>query len=198
LANLLARRPETQDEAYQLAHQAVTLKPGNVHYRLNLSWVLEMMGRFDEAVRVAESAATMAKNPDDRRDAATRLADARQQQEQQKKMEDTEAAMNAQSDGPEPPELEDTAQLAQGIIEKAECSGGATIDVTVKTGSGEIHLYSDRYQELLYTALNFTLKGNINPCRDLQGWHARISYRPAQDPANPGEMMAVVLVLVKD
>jgi hypothetical protein len=31
LANLLARRPETQDEASQLANQAVTLKPGNVH-----------------------------------------------------------------------------------------------------------------------------------------------------------------------
>ena len=54
--------------------------------------------------------------------------------------------------------------------------------------------YSDRYMKLLYSPLNFTLKEIMNPCRDLQGWHAHISYRPAKDPANPGEMMAVVLV----
>jgi len=198
LANLLARRPETQEEAYRMALQAVNLDAGNVHYRLNLSWVLEMMGRLDEAVRVAELAASMAETPDERRDVATRLAMARQQQEDQKKMEESEPEVSDRPDQPERPELEPNPTMAEGLIEKAECNSGTTIDVTVKTGSGEIHLYSDRYQELLYTALNFTLKGTLNPCRDLTGWHARISYRPAKDPANPGEMMAVVLVLVKD
>jgi hypothetical protein len=113
-------------------------------------------------------------------------------------MEESESKTSEHPNHPERPELEPNPTMAEGIIEKAECSGGTTLDVTVKTGSGEIHLYSDRYQELLYTALNFTLKERVNPCRDLQGWHARLSYRPAQDPANPGEMMAVVLVLVKD
>jgi len=193
LANLLARRPETQEEAYRMALQAVSLEAGNVHYRLNLSWVLEMMGRDDEAVRVAEFAVSMAKTRDERRDAAARLAIARQQQEHQKRMEE-ESEMSDHPDHPERPELEDSAKLAEGIVEKAECNGSTTIEVTVKTSSGEIHLYSDRYMKLLYSPLNFTLKEIMNPCRDLQGWHARISYRPAKDPANPGEMMAVVLV----
>jgi hypothetical protein len=195
LANLLARRPETQEEAHRMALQAVSLDAGNVHYRLNLSWVLEMMGRLDEAVRGAELAASMAKKPDEKRDADARLAKARQEQDYQKKMEESDSET---SDHPDHPELEPNPTMAEGIIEKAECSGGTTLDVTVKTGSGEIYLYSDRYQELLYTALNFTLKERVNPCRDLTGWHARLSYRPAQDPANPGEMMAVVLVLVED
>jgi tetratricopeptide (TPR) repeat protein len=193
LANLLARRPETQEEAYRIALQAVSLKAGNVHYRLNLSWVLEMMGRVDEAVRVAEFAVSVAKTRDERRDAATRLAMARQQQEHQKGMEE-ESEISDHPDYSEPPELEDSPKLAEGIIEKAECNGSTTIEVTVKTSSGEIHLYSDRYMKLFYSALNFTLEENMNPCRDLQGWHARISYRPAKDPANAGEMMAVLLV----
>ena len=41
---------------------------------------------------------------------------------------------------------------------------------------------------------NDPVKENLDACPDLQGWRARISYRPAADPANPGEMMAVVLV----
>jgi hypothetical protein len=141
----------------------------------------------------AEFAAASAKTPDERRDAATRLAMARQQQEHQKGMEE-ESEMSDHPDYHEPPELEDSPKLAEGIIEKAECNGSTTIEVTVKTSSGEIHLYSDRYMKLFYSALNFTLEENMNPCRDLQGWHARISYRPAKDPANPGEMMAVLLV----
>jgi len=147
-----------------------------------------------EFMFAAEYAAAMAKTPDEQRDAAARPAMARQQQEHQKRMEESESEMSDQPDHPERPELEDSSELAEGIIEKAECNGSTTIDVTVKTSSGEIHLYSDRYMKLLYSALNFTLKENMNPCRDLEGWHARISYRPAKDPANPGEMMAVVLV----
>ena len=142
----------------------------------------------------AEYAAAVAKIPGEQRDAATRVAMARQKQEHQKRIEEGEPEMSDQPDQNERPELKDSSELAEGIIEKVECSGSTTINVTVKVGSGETHLYSDRYTKLLYSPLNFTLKENMNPCRDLEGWHARISYRPAEDPANPGEMMAVVLI----
>jgi len=165
-------------EAQKMVEEALQLEP-------KLAAAQESM-RF---IFKAESAET----PDERPDAAARLAMARQQQEHQKTMEE-ESEMSDHPDYPERPELEDSPKLAEGTIEKAECSGSTTIEVTLKTGSGEIHLYSDRYMKLLYSPLNFTLKENINPCRDLQAWHARISYRPAKDPANPGEMMAVVLV----
>jgi hypothetical protein len=157
----------------------------------------ELETAMAEFMFAADYADAMAKLPGEKRDAPARPAMARQQQEHQKRMEESEAEMSdqrAQPDQPERPELETIPKLAEGIIEKAECNGGATIDVTVKTSSGEIHLYSDRYMKLFYSALDFTLKENMNPCRDLEGWHARISYRPAKDPANPGEMMAVVLV----
>jgi tetratricopeptide (TPR) repeat protein len=244
MANRLVRRPETQEEAYRMELKAVSLEEGNVHYRLNAARVLERMGRDDDAVRVAEFAVSMAKTPDEQREAVADLAMARQHQEQRKRMkEEVESFYKAQndaaarrasqetrgqagaggshsisgsgvdsgpptlrpqdetapdsesetSDHPERPELELTPRLAEGVIEKAECSG-STIEVTVKNSSGEIHLYSDRYMKLLYSALNFTPKETMNPCRDLQGWHARISYRPAKDKVSPGEMMAVVLV----
>jgi len=168
-------------EAQKMVDEALQLEP-------KLAAAHESM-RFIDA---AEFAAAMAKTPW-RRDVATGPAMARQQQEHQKRMEE-ESEMGDEPDHPERPELEGSAKLAEGVIEKAECNGSTTIEVTVKTSSGEIHLYSDRYMKLLYSPLNFTLKENMNPCRDLQGWHARISYRPAKDPANPGEMMAVVLI----
>jgi hypothetical protein len=154
----------------------------------------ELETMMAEFMFATEYAAAMPKPPGEQRDAAARLAMARQQQEHQKRMEESESEMSDQPDHPERPELEDSSEQAEGIIEKVECNGSTTIEVTVKTSSGEIHLYSDRYMKLLYSPLNFTLKENMNPCRDLQGWQARISYRPAKDPANPGEMMAVVLV----
>jgi hypothetical protein len=147
-----------------------------------------------EFMLATEYADAMAKPPGEKRDAAARLAMARQKQENQERIEEGEPEMSDQPDHPERPELEDRPKLAEGIIGKVECNGSTTIDVTVKTGSEEIHLYSDRYTKLFYSALNFTLKENMNPCRDLEGWHASISYRPAKDPANPGEMMAVVLI----
>ena len=153
-----------------------------------------MMDRFDKARRVAESAATMAKNPDERRDAATRLADARQQQEQQKKMEDTEAAMNAQSDGPELPELRTPPNWRKGSSKKrnARTARGST-----SAGKDTVRRDSPLQRSLPGTALHHPQLyacGKDKSLSESRRLVCAISYRAAKDPANPGEMMAVVLV----
>jgi tetratricopeptide (TPR) repeat protein len=233
LATLLAGRSNTMEEAYRMATAAVSLEPGNVSYRLNAARVLEMMGRADDAVRVAQFAVSIAQTPDERREAEADLAMAQQHQAAQKQQrEEQEAFKRAQvqaalsasqqrpprpsgtagapqlaprdaetaeagsdlPDHPSRPELETKPDLAEGIVEKAECTGGTTIEVTLKVQGGELHLYSDRYLKILYSALNFTPKGILNPCKELKGWRARISYRPAKGDTQQGEMMGVVLI----
>jgi tetratricopeptide (TPR) repeat protein len=233
LAMLLASRPNTLEEAYRVATAAVSLEPGSVAYRLNAARVLEMMGRADDAVRVAQYAVSIAQTPDERRGAETDLAMAQQHQAAQKQLrEEQEAFKRAQlqaelsavqqrpprpsgaapapqvafrneetaepgpdqPDHPSRPELETKPDLAEGVVQKAECAGGTSIEVTLQVQGGELHLYSDRYQKILYSALDFTPKGIFNPCKELKGWRARISYRPSKEDPQQGEMMGVVLI----
>ena len=75
---LLASRHKDLEEAYMQALDAVRLEPGNVHYRLNAAQVLTLMGRGDDAVRVAKYASSMAKTPEERDEALMVLSNAQQ------------------------------------------------------------------------------------------------------------------------
>jgi len=92
------------------------------------------------------------------------------------------------------PELLVIRKMAEGIIEDAKCSSASTLEITLKSTAGVMQLYSDNYFKIPYSALNFTPKGILNPCTDIKGWHARITYRPAKGQATQGEMGAVGLV----
>jgi hypothetical protein len=228
---------------------AASLEPGNVRYRLNTVQVLEMMGRGDDAVRVAKTAASMAKTPEEQTEALAALANAQQFQDYQKKVkEQKEAFRKAQSEavgasqpsqseqpGPaiqavsgsgqastEPPKLahRDEAvtgdklrpspavplsvhaprsevlasrKVAEGTIEDAKCSYPTTLEITLDSTAGVMQLYSDNYLKIPFSALNFTPKGILNPCADIKGWHARITYHPAKGQAKQGEMVVVDL-----
>jgi tetratricopeptide (TPR) repeat protein len=251
LSWLLASRNENLEEAHRMALIAVTLEPGNVRYRLNTVQVLEMMGRGDDAVRVAKTTASMAKTPEEQADALAALANAQQYQDFQKKLKvQEEAFRKAQSEAaaveashagqseqaspasqavsgsgqastnpptlrhrdevppgnrpmlspapalsvrPPRPELLTIRKVAEGIIEEAKCSGASTLEITLDSTAGAVQLYSDNYLKIPYHALNFTPKGMLNPCTDIKGWHARITYRPAKGQEMQGEMVAVGL-----
>jgi tetratricopeptide (TPR) repeat protein len=87
LASLLASRHEKLEEAHLLCVAAVTLEPGNVSYRLNAAQVLEVMGRADDAVRVAKLAVSLAKTPQEQSETSAALSNAEQFQEYQNKLE---------------------------------------------------------------------------------------------------------------
>ena len=249
---LLASRHKSLEEAHRMAIIAVDLEPGNVGYRLNAAQVLEIMGRGDDAVRVTNLAASMAKTPEEQAEALAALTRAQQFQEFENKVkEQEEAVRKAQSEAaasgasqtsqPEPtgpasqevsgssqasteppklrhrdeaprddklmlspasalsahpprPELLASRMVAEGTIEEAKCSGALTLEITLDSTEGVMQLYSDNYPKIPYSALNFTPKGILNPCTDINGWHARITYRPAKGQAKRGEMVAIGLV----
>lgn len=57
-----------------------------------------------------------------------------------------------------------------------------------------LQLYTDNYFKIPYSALNFTPQGLLNPCSDLKGRRARITYHPAKDQPKAGEIAAVELM----
>jgi len=91
------------------------------------------------------------------------------------------------------PELLATRKVAEGIISEAQCSRPATLEIRLESKAGVMQLYSDNFFQVPYSALNFTPKGSLNPCTDIKGWHARVTYHPAKGEAKQGEIVAVGL-----
>ena len=91
------------------------------------------------------------------------------------------------------PEVLPTRKSADGIVEDATCPGAATLEVRLHSAAGVMQLYSDNYFKVTFSALNFTPHGILNPCTDIKGWHAHITFHPAKGLARQGEIVAVGL-----
>jgi tetratricopeptide (TPR) repeat protein len=92
------------------------------------------------------------------------------------------------------PELLPARQVAEGTIKDAKCPGGTTLEFTLDSRNGVLHLYSDHYLKIPYNALNFTPQGILNPCTDIQGLHARVAYHSAKGQPNQGEVVEIGLM----
>jgi tetratricopeptide (TPR) repeat protein len=248
---LLASRHKNLQEAYAMALAAVTIEPGDVHYRLTSAQVLQMMGRVDDAIRVARIATGMAKTMEEESEAAAVLSNAEQYQEFQKRAKEREEAFKraqaeaaagasvpnqgesagslseraattdqassippvlrhrddsslgagtALASGAEVgahaarPELSPERKVAQGTIQEVSCYGASTLELTFAAPSAVMRLFTDNYFKIPYAALNFTPVGTLNPCTDIKGQHAKITYHPAKNQPNQGEILEVGLI----
>lgn len=254
LTYLIVIRNRGLEEARMLMLQAVSLEPGNVHYRLRMAQLLERMGRTDDALRVATLAASMAKTPEESAEAQSTLNSVRQFQEYQRHMKEQEEAVkkarteaarqtgsdldeqrestsggtlrsagNSPADGTEPPllrhregekstlkedfhtevvesiprerpELLTRREVVEGTITDSRCSGTATLELTLASSAGTRQLFTDNYFKIPYSALNYTPQGILNPCVDMKGMRAHVTYRPAKNQPQQGEIIAVQLV----
>jgi tetratricopeptide (TPR) repeat protein len=248
LAYLLIMRNRGLEEARMLVLQAISVEPGDVHYRLRMAQLLERMERTDDALRVATLAAPMAKTPEEWTETQSTLESIRRFQEYQRHVKEQQEAVRkarneaarptgtalasqtapalgarsldeenqppplrhrdaATADRPSEPGLELAAtspyerpevlarhEAAEGIITESKCSGRATLELTLASSAGTRQLFSDDYFKIPYSALNYTPQGVLNPCVDMKGMRARITYRPAKNQPQQGEIVAVQLV----
>lgn len=214
-----AEKPERLNEAHQMAMAAVSLEPGNAYYRMDFAEVLERMGRVDDAVEVAQRAAATAQTPDEHTAALALLANAQEYRNDQKQAKvRQEAAEKARALAPREaangnsadagslpphtvvltkhsprPELLPSRSVIEGTVKGSKCSGLSTLELALNSSTGELQLFSDSYTKIPYSALNYTPKGILDPCADLEGRHARITYHPAKSLPNQGEIVAVEL-----
>jgi tetratricopeptide (TPR) repeat protein len=205
LAVLLAMRHRNLDEARLMALSAVQLEPGNLDYRMNTANVLLQMDRGKDAVTVIRNAMHLAKSPQETAMAenflqhAEEYAKAQEQNrlysEQVKAATAVEATSHvaeaevAKSAVPEEPLPSGPHRFVVGVLKNVRCNAAA-MDLNVLSGGKTLGLHANNYFKVQYSALNVTLKGNLNPCTDLEGRSAKVEY---VDPASKGAAAVVAI-----
>jgi tetratricopeptide (TPR) repeat protein len=199
LANLLARRNEKLEEAHMLELQAMTLDPTNLHYRLNIAGILLQQDNYDSSVRVLQVARAMAKNPleVDVVERMLKQVDQRRAQMEEFKRQQTEAqahttvvvqgqqgalANGAAAGAPEEePKLKHPTEtphgqmrVMRGLIRGVTCGYPAVMELRLETATKKLSFYSNNYYKVEYSAANFTPKGEVHPCEDLEGMKAEV------------------------
>lgn len=224
LAQLLGRRRDNLDEARTLGLEAIQLEPGNLNYRLNEANVLMEQQRFDDALRVLEAAKSVARTADAARVVEMRIGQmqlekdeyAQQQrrtaevQEQVKVLSgpggagtETTAVESSDTDnGPpkHPTEAPHGRMLtAWGVLRGVTCSYPAVMELRLenvrgKPASTKLSLYNNNYYKVDYSEGNFTFKGEVHPCKDLEGMKAEVEYFRTADATVDGQIVAIMMM----
>jgi tetratricopeptide (TPR) repeat protein len=217
LAMLYGRRHEKLDEAHMLNLQAVQLAPSNVNYRLDTANILMEQERYDDSLQVLRAAAAIARSPLEV-DVVERVIKQVQQQEAQ--MEEarrrppeaqiqttviTQApgsnqANNALANGvdskPKHPTETPHGQMhvARGVIRGVTCSYPAILSLRVESGTRKVSLYNNNYYKVDYSAANFTPRGDVHPCDDLEGTKAEVEYFATADKSVDGQIVGIMMI----
>jgi hypothetical protein len=92
------------------------------------------------------------------------------------------------------PELLSQLEVATGTVTEINCPHGGRLELTLTLASGPKRLYSDNYFKIPYSALNYTPQGILNPCVDMKGMRAHITYHRTKDDPKLGEIVEVQLL----
>jgi tetratricopeptide (TPR) repeat protein len=208
LAGLLAMRHEDLDEAHVLNLHAIELEPGNLAYRMNAATVLMTMSRYDDAAAVLRNSAKAAKNPHEEAILQRQLKQIESIQALganpsamitapltgQVDIETVEKVVDVVPPAKHPTEKPDGPKhMAVGLISKVQCSYPAELEFQVETAKKPVTVYSNNYLKIDLTALGFTPKGDMNPCKDFEGMKARVQYAESSDKTVDGQVIAVEL-----
>ena len=217
LAMLYGRRHEKLDQAHMLNLQAIQLAPGNVNYRLDAANILMEQERYDDSLQVLRAAAAIARSPLEI-DVVQRVI--RQVQQQEVQMEEakhrppeaqiqttvvTEAqgssqATNALANGVESKPKHPTEtphgqmHVVRGVIRGVTCGYPAVLSLRVESGTRKVSLYNNNYYKVDYSAANFTPKGDVHPCDDLEGTKAEVEYFATADKSVDGQIVGIMMI----
>jgi tetratricopeptide (TPR) repeat protein len=220
LANVYAIRGENLSHAHTLALQAVTLDPSNVQYYLIAASILLRMNDPSNAVLVCQKAALLAKtatefnavqreleSAEQFRDALDRQKQAEQEMLAARRAEAQAAAAQSvpSSSTAEDPDLQPPVLMhrpenqgprdeSEGVIKSVTCSSPAVLDMVFQTHHQILLLHSDNYFQVEYRALNFTPRGELNPCQQISGMKARAVFYDVKGHAEKGILISVDLM----
>lgn len=82
--------------------------------------------------------------------------------------------------------------MADGQIKTVTCKGRA-MDMTFDDSDEILHLRTDNYFNVNFSAINFTPSGTMNPCKTVQGMYARVHYYHIKGHPKEGELISVEL-----
>jgi predicted Zn-dependent protease len=193
LGAFLATRNGNLDEARMMALHAVQLEPGSLNYRLSTANILLEMERGKDAVTVIRNAMPLASTPQETAMAENFLLHAEEYaraQEQRPHFGDqmkaatsaggvTSAILEADV-APDPATHDEPLpngphHFVTGLVKNVRCSTPA-IDLNVIAAGKTLGLHSGNYFKIDYSTLGITLKGNLDPCSDLEGRPVKVEY----------------------
>ena len=220
LAMYESRDPAKAAEAHMLNLQAVSLEPDNLNFRLNAAVVLMNQQGYASALQVLKAAMRVARTPDqvivvqtridqiEQYNTAMQQRQAAEQRNVPTEVSDTQTV--ASSDGririvrrdspsntPKYPTEAPTGKhhLAVGTLHSVQCSYPAVLTLTVQpTGtSAAVSLYRNDFKLIEFSATNFSPKGDLDPCNDIEGMKARVAYAEVSDKSIAGQILSVEL-----
>jgi len=213
LAVFLATHHRNLDEAHIMGLTAVSLDPANVRYRISTAHVLLVMEQGRSAVQVLQTAARLAKTPEEVQAVDNLLMNAQEyaaaqeaHAEQRKRSPDDQKASGVQVSGAETASDSSTPTLARrdtfvakgphrflaGVLKNVHCNA-PEMDLTVDSGGKSLVLHSENYYMIQFTALNFAPSGDLNPCKDIEGRPAKVEYDESADKAVPARVFSIEL-----
>jgi Flp pilus assembly protein TadD len=207
LAAFLGSRRRNLEEARMMGLTAVSLDPGNAGYRINVANALLAMGRGEDAIKVLDNAAKLAKSPEETQTIDILLMSAKEYVAAQQR----NAALRQEISEEEADQVEtdlsaDIPRLARkttfvpsgphrflvGVLKNVHCHN-PNLDLAVTSGGKMLTLHSDNYFEIQFSALGFQPSSNLNPCHDLENRAAKVEYVESVDKSDAPHLLAVEL-----
>jgi tetratricopeptide (TPR) repeat protein len=208
LAAFYGMRHKNLDEATMLNLMAVSLEPSNINFRLNRANLMMELDRPKDAIAVLQTAMKLQVKPEElatlqaHLDSIEHYVAAREKQASEiREMNEQTSAIDATAAhadvGPEetPPPLQRRGprRTVRGRLTKVECSYPSAMSLTVDAGANRLGLRATNFYKVEYSALNFKVTGDLNPCKDLEGMTAKVEYFEPVSPSIEGQIISIEL-----
>lgn len=82
--------------------------------------------------------------------------------------------------------------MADGQIKDVSCKGRA-MDMVFDDYEEILHLHTNDYFKVKFSAIDFTPKGIMNPCKTTKGMYARVYYYHIKGHPHQGDLISVEL-----
>ena len=84
--------------------------------------------------------------------------------------------------------------VIRGVIHGVTCSYPAQIELRVEGPARKVSLFANNFYKLNLSAANFTPKGDVHPCEDLEGMKAEVEYFVTADKTVDGQIVAIMMM----
>ena len=211
LSSIYARSRDRLEDAQGLNNQAVQLDRTNFYFRINAANLFMMRDKPDQAEKVLQFARTLANSPQQSSLVEERL-------NQISLMRKANAAGSSASTLPSLATVSSTAtevkvtpvaippehpvEVARaprhtvlGTIRNVHCEAPSYLEMEIEVTAkpGHVTLYTSDYFNLDLSALGFEPKKEMNPCRELNDFKAKIIYAQGSDKTIDGQIVSIEL-----
>lgn len=92
-----------------------------------------------------------------------------------------------------PEDVRGPRDARDGKIASVKCSSPAQMDLALEANGRTVELHTDNYFKVQFSALNFTPAGQLEPCTQIKGMSAHISFYDVKGQPYTGEIISIQL-----